>query len=292
VVQPIVEPIVEPMAQPIVEVAHIERPLFLEITPKYIFIVPYRDREPEMNIFIDNMINTILVDYNKYSYNILFVHQLDNRLFNRGAMKNIGFITSKMNYPTTYKNITLIFNDIDTMPKKKNQLNYETTHNVAKHFYGFRFSLGGIVSMKAADYEKCNGFPNFYGYAYEDNLLYKRCQNKGIDIDRSNFFEIGDNEITHSNRTGPLRNIKRSEFDRFIANTEEGIYQITQLKYTVEQIADNIGFVNVATFNTPYPYNPDENVLYDTRITSQPFKPTNKQVRNQVQPFLRMQFIK
>jgi len=151
--------------------------------------------------------------------------------------------------------------------------------------------LGGIVSIKAADFEKCNGFPNFFGYAYEDNLLNKRCQNNNIKIDRYNFFPIGDENIIQTNSSGPFRTIKKTEFDRFMANTGEGIYQIYQLKYVVEKINDNVGFVNVYTFNTPYPDNPADNRLYDIRTTPQPFTPTRSQTRNSIQPFYKMNFM-
>ena len=267
------------------------KPLFERIPPKYVFVVPYRDREKEKDFFINHM-NYILENYDRMTYKILFVHQMDKRSFNRGGMKNIGFIATKMQYPNEYKNITFVFNDVDTMPKKKGIINYDTIKNKVKHFYGFRFSLGGIFSIKGEDFEKCNGFPNFFGYAYEDNLLYKRCQNNGINIDRSNFFKIGDfDNIIQTNNSGPYRNIRRSEFDRFMDNTNEGIYQIFKLLYTIEPINNNSGFINVHRFHTLYPDNPSENILYDIRITSQPFKPTRKQIRKSIQPHLKINFI-
>jgi hypothetical protein len=287
-----VVPVIEEIAEEVVETVAplvLER-LFYLIPPQYMFIIPYRDREVEKDFFIKHM-RTIMEDYAPISYRFLFIHQTDTRLFNRGAMKNIGFITLKMQFPTQYQNVNLIFNDVDTMPSKKNLLNYETRPGVAKHFYGFRFALGGIVSMKAIDFERCNGFPNFFGYAYEDNLLYKRCQNFGIDIDRSNFFPIRDPQILQSGRSGPFRTIKKSEFDRFVNNTTEGIYQLYQLKYTIEQINNNSAYVNVHQFVTPYPDNPAENQPYDIRVTSQPFRPTKSQIRNGIQPFMKMKFI-
>ena len=70
-----------------------------------VFIVPYRDRSHQKFFFSKHM-TFILED--KKDYEILYVHQNDDRPFNRGAMKNIGFIAVKEKYPETYKTINLI----------------------------------------------------------------------------------------------------------------------------------------------------------------------------------------
>ena len=72
------------------------------------------------------------------NYIIVFCHQNDDRPFNRGVMKNMGFIFAKEHFPNHYKKMSLIFNDIDTVPYTKNLLNYSTTQGMVKHFYGFR----------------------------------------------------------------------------------------------------------------------------------------------------------
>ena len=77
--------------------------------PKIIFIVPYRSRMQEANHFKIYMNRYIMEDYKEGDYQIFFVHQFDSRPFNRGAMKNIGFIAMKEKYPEDYKNITFVF---------------------------------------------------------------------------------------------------------------------------------------------------------------------------------------
>ena len=86
--------------------------------PKLIFIIPYRDREQQKHFF-NRQMDYVLEDIGKDNYEIYFAHQCDSRDFNRGAMKNIGFIAMKEKYENNYKNITFVFNDVDTMPYTK-----------------------------------------------------------------------------------------------------------------------------------------------------------------------------
>lgn len=165
--------------------------------PKIIFIVPYRDRKYQMNIFRIIMKN-IMEDYSSDYYEIYFAHQNDDRPFNRGAMKNIGFKAVKEKYPNDYQNISFVFNDVDTVPCEKGLLNYETTRGIIKHFYGFKYALGGIFSITGYDFELLNGFPCYWSWGYEDNVLNTRAMKKGLTIDRNVFYKIGDPAILQS----------------------------------------------------------------------------------------------
>lgn len=213
--------------------------------PKIIFIVPYRNREQQLQSFKTHM-KYILEDYDPSDYSIYIIHQTDQRVFNRGAIKNIGFLMIKNKYPNDYKNITLVFNDVDTIPVSKNLFHYDTTMGVVKHFYGFTYTLGGIVSIKAADFERVNGFPNFWAWGYEDNMLQNRIQNAGIKIDRSVFYKFGDTHIMQKNDE-IVREVNQSEYNRYLTNTTEGIYSIRDLNYSIDTES---GFVNVVWFNT------------------------------------------
>uniref|UniRef100_A0A6C0KJ87 Galactosyltransferase C-terminal domain-containing protein n=1 Tax=viral metagenome TaxID=1070528 RepID=A0A6C0KJ87_9ZZZZ len=234
--------------------------------PDLIFIVPYRDREQQQKFFSQQM-KVVLEDIPENKYKIYYIHQNDKREFNRGAMKNIGFLMVKNKYPNDYKNITLVFNDVDTMPYSKNFINYYTTPGTIKHFYGFRYALGGIVSITAGDFEKTGGFPNFWSWGYEDNLLNKRVLKAGLTINRDQFYDIMDKNMFQM-KDGLARLVNRGEFDRYLSNTTEGYHTIQGLQYIIDEVN---GFVNVNQFNTGVVINQEQNKIHDLRNGNRPF---------------------
>jgi len=250
--------------------------------PELVFIVPYRDRETHYRLFSSAMKDQ-LVD--APTYKILYINQTDDRGFNRGAMKNIGFLAVKNMYPNDYQNITLVFNDIDTIPAKDTIFNYKTTTGVIKHFYGFEYTLGGIVSMLASDFERINGFPNFWAWGYEDNLLQIRADYAGMVIDRSVFYKIHDPHIIHLVDT-PIRTVNRAEFDRYTQNTKEGIDSIKDLNYKVN---DETGFIDVLQFNTTVQETLEKRSEYDLRNGPSPFKEFTRKPRRG-HPLMKMHF--
>lgn len=216
-----------------------------ETIPKIIFIIPYRNREPQLNHFKYYM-KYILEDLPN-NYEIFFIHQCDSKPFNRGAMKNIGFIAMKNKYPNHYKTISFVFNDIDTLPAFKNMLNYETTTGVIKHFYGFEFALGGIISVTGYDFEKINGFPNYWGWGLEDNDLQIRANQYQLKIDRSNFYEFNNPNIINIQSEKTRVHSKQQVWRAGIKNTE-GITDIKNLNYDIN--IDMVDMVNVLNFET------------------------------------------
>jgi N-terminal region of glycosyl transferase group 7/N-terminal domain of galactosyltransferase len=241
--------------------------------PKRVFIVPYRDRIQQKFFFCKQM-EFILEGQDDYE--ILFVHQCDARNFNRGAMKNIGFLAIKEKYPDSYKDISFIFNDVDTLPFHK-LFDYETTEGVVKHYYGFETALGGIVVIKGSDFELINGYPNYWGWGMEDACLQKRCFAYGIQIDRSNFYNIGSPEILQL-FDGVSRLVSRKDPQRMKTdNGQDGLRTIHKLlfttdreslnpddnKYTVE--SERTFVVNVTSFMTMVRFEADSYHEYDLR---------------------------
>jgi len=210
-----------------------------------IFIIPYRDREQHKFYFLRHM-EYVLEDYN---YEIIFVHQKDNRPFNRGAMKNIGFLYAKDKY-FNYKDITFVFHDIDTLPYKKDLLNYNTEKNMIKHYYGFTFCLGGIFSIKGEDFERINGFPSFWTWGYEDNVVYNRAVQHKIMINRDNFYTIGNMNILHF-LDGLTRTIaKGKNTNKDLERVKDGLNTLQNVSYNKENNMLNVtDFVCSFTLN-------------------------------------------
>jgi hypothetical protein len=241
--------------------------------PKRVFIIPYRNRI-QHKFFFSKYMSFILEDDDDYE--IYFSHQCDSRSFNRGATRNIGFLAVKEKYPNDYKNITFIFNDIDTIPFTK-IFDYKTSPGVVKHYYGYTHALGGIVVIKGADFERINGYPCYWGWGMEDNALQKRCNWANFIIDRSQFYKIGSPQILQLfdgitriiNKKDPLRMQQDNGFD--------GVKTITQLKYNISDKSDNnndnifavhnshIFYINIQTFQTYINFENEAYYNYDLR---------------------------
>ena len=222
-------------------------------------------------------------------YQIYFSHQTDERPFNRGATKNIGFLALKQKYPDDYKDITFVFNDIDTVPFD-NILDYETNKGTVKHFYGFKYALGGIVSIKGCDFELINGFPNFWGWGMEDAILQKRCEENNIQINRTHFYPIGSPEILHL-FDGISRIInKRETLQSKKENPLNGIKTIYNLNYTISPESSNkednkhiikndkIQMINIHTFDCLHKYENQQFHDYDLREPSKKILQTTRTI--------------
>jgi hypothetical protein len=147
-----------------------------------IIIIPYRHREKHLEYFIKNTVPL----FQKYLPNtkVVVVEQNDGKLFNRGAVLNVGF--------KEYQNKTKYFftHDVDMNP----------TEQVIKTIYTIKDieilriknvhteSLGGIIKIMHDKIFYVNGFPNnIWGWGIEDRALYYRCLMKNIKImDNSN----------------------------------------------------------------------------------------------------------
>ena len=239
---------------------------FNELNIKIVFCVPYRDRI-EHKTFFDYYMQWILEDLKKDEYVILYIHQKDTRPFNRGAMKNIGFLYMKKYYPKIYLDLTYVFHDVDSVPYRKGLLDYKTEKGIIKHYYGYNFALGGIVSINGKDFETMNGFPNYWAWGLEDNVLQRRANHHDIHIDRNNFFEIKSRKILHF-----MDDLKKfisannyNKLDNKLYIDTDGLNKITKLSMYIEnEMTPNTYMINVTSFESQYNHNTDNKFIAHT----------------------------
>jgi len=231
--------------------------------PSIIFIIPYRDREHE-KIHFEVYMKYILEDIPRQSYSIYFSHQNDDRPFNRGATKNIGFLAMKEKYPNDYKNITFVFHDVDIVPYKKNTFNYKTETGTVKHFYGFTNLLGGIFSIQGGDFEKCNGFPNYWGWGLEDNMMENRVKNNNIIIDRNDFYGRENIKDILNINNSTLRRVSNTSKKLYFKKANTGLSTISNLKYSIQN-----EFININVFDVEIDPNKDTYYMHDNKISNQ-----------------------
>jgi hypothetical protein len=224
--------------------------------PKTVFIVPYRNREPHKILFEEAMKNNLR---HLESYKIFYAHQQDKRPFNRGAMKNIGFLAIKNLYPNHYKDITFVFHDVDCWHRRPGAIDYMTVKGKVKHYYGFTYALGGMFAIKGEDFENIKGFPNFWGWGMEDNVIYERCIKNNLYIDRSQFYSIKDQNIAR-----PYDGYKRTYNKRDVVVYKHEIPgDITHL-YNCQWNIEN-EMINITNFLCETSLNETEFVEFDIR---------------------------
>jgi hypothetical protein len=193
------------------------------------FIIPYRDRLSHLKELLAHS-----REHYKFDYNMVLAHQFDKRPFNRGAIKNLGFMYLKQKYPTEYREFSLVFHDVDIYPIIDfSAEQYTTVSGVVKHLYGVDVALGGIIVINAGDFEDINGFPNYWGWGMEDNALQKRVMKHGLEIDRTQmegFTTTKYKQIYHDDyrEVDPLVSFRLKQDDGM-----DGIRTITNIHYNV-----------------------------------------------------------
>lgn len=199
-----------------------------------VIIIPYRNRESHIKLFINNVVPL----FRKYlqPFKVVIVEQEHGKLFNRGAIINIGY--------NEYKNQTkyIITHDVDVYP---NDMCVKTLYskipdtNIMGIYTSQCNTLGGIVKIDAETFSDINGFPNnFWGWGTEDKALqnraetYKKTITKNIlnnDPNRFSFFSIK-NDINDREPDKDFNERTNFEFNNFIRMTNEN--KINYIKKT------------------------------------------------------------
>lgn len=204
---------------------------------RLLIIVPYRDRQAHLNQFVPHMKTYFERDKidKDIPYNGLIVEQEDGQPFNRGMLKNIGFMLGQET--SDY----VCFHDVDYLPiwadyswadcptpilyygAENRPIDPGRSDLTAQHNPDNLF--GGALLVPNDDFRRINGFSNSYwGWGFEDLDMKARCLVAGIEASRRKGTFL---PLDHVNEgfalTGqfrPIANVNRQLFtDRWHSGT-------------------------------------------------------------------------
>ena len=145
-------------------------------------IVPYRNRDEQLDEFKKVIVKHL--NKHKISYEIIIVHQDDAKLFNRGALLNIGFKIAE-----DLKCDYVIFHDVDMLPMIVDYTYSEIPLHLANEFKKgedrevFDEYFGGVTLFPMKYFRKIDGYSNkYWGWGFEDTDLLYRCVKKNIPL--------------------------------------------------------------------------------------------------------------
>jgi len=144
--------------------------------------VPYRNREAHMNIFVPHV--SKFLEERGIEHTIYLAHQCDDKLFNRGLMKNIA-----AKYAFDDGCDYIVWHDIDMVPED-DSCDYSFPKDNPQHIavrisqsdYQLKYEeyFGGAVVFSKEQVEKTNGYSNdYWDWGMEDDDLFWRCVMEG-----------------------------------------------------------------------------------------------------------------
>jgi hypothetical protein len=139
--------------------------------------IPYRNRKEHLERLIPHLTEHL----NKQGIDHAFYvgHQVDDKLFNRGTMKNIAAY-----YAFKDGCDYVAWHDVDMLPHEECDYSYpETTPihiatKLSKYQYGLGYDqyFGGVVLFTKQQAERTNGYSNdYWDWGQEDDDLFWRC---------------------------------------------------------------------------------------------------------------------
>lgn len=148
-------------------------------------LVPYRDRESHLEVFLNEVPKYL--DTTGIDYSIKILEQTKDGLFNKGSLFNVGVsLNPNFNY--------YVLHDVDLIPEK---VDYSYSRNplcllthckdhplfTKPNFKSSVYHSGGVVLVSKEVYAKVNGFSNkFLGWGCEDDDFRGRLSRSGYKL--------------------------------------------------------------------------------------------------------------
>lgn len=150
-------------------------------------IIPYRDREEHLRVFLYNMHQ--MLPRQQIDYGIFVIEQEGQGKFNRAKLLNVGYLEALGSYD--YQ--CFIFHDVDLIPEDDRNLYTcpeQPRHmSVAINSMNYRLPyaqiFGGVSALKKEHMQRVNGFSNkYWGWGGEDDDMSYRLQHHHLKISR------------------------------------------------------------------------------------------------------------
>jgi hypothetical protein len=143
--------------------------------------IPYRDRRSHLEELVDKLGK--LLTKKGIDHKFYVGHQVDEKLFNRGAMKNIA-AQYAFNDGCDY----IAWHDVDMIPDENVDYSYPENNPIhiatqlSKYDYGMNYDqyFGGVILFTKEQVERTNGYSNdYWDWGQEDDDLFWRCYYEG-----------------------------------------------------------------------------------------------------------------
>jgi hypothetical protein len=161
--------------------------------------IPYRDRQTHLDELVDKLGK--LLTKKGIDHGFYVGHQVDDKLFNRGAMKNVA-AQYAFNDGCDY----IAWHDVDMIPDENVDYSYPDNNPIhiatqlSKYDYSINYDqyFGGVILFTKEQVEKTNGYSNeYWDWGQEDDDLFWRCYYEGYttghvvnQYDNKDYFEF------------------------------------------------------------------------------------------------------
>lgn len=244
--------------------------LDVPITDKKIdlsFIIPIRGREDQI-AGLEYNISKYFQDYN---YEIIYVHQNDNKLFKRGQLCNIGFKEAKGEI--------IIFQDVDIRHFRKIDVKklleyyrapfvaFDQITQIYEHKLGEYQNIktekringwGACTVFNRKQFIESGGFSNLiFGWGAEDNILNERTHFKRLNQNLGHVYHSASQDIkskSYKNNVSLWTSIKN------IDSKKDGINQTI---YNINKKIKNSNILNLSVVNIRVPNDYEYISLYE-----------------------------
>jgi hypothetical protein len=173
-------------------------------------VVPYRDRPEQLARFVPHLNAYFTRDKldKDIPWRLTIVEQAAGKDFNRGLLKNIGFLLTEAE--ADY----VCFHDVDYLPIWADYRPPDRPTRIVWHgaelaplfpgsadaiTHDYQTFFGGVVLFPTADFRRINGYSNdYWGWGFEDNDAAERCRTEDLAIG----FRDGTFEALHHQNAG------------------------------------------------------------------------------------------